>query len=72
MINPDTVAALQRAARTNSQQAYQQFADLCNNDARNRCTLRGLLDFNDATPIDLEQVEPAANSVKRFRTGAMS
>ena len=65
--------------------AYDQFAELCNKDARNRCTLRGLLRIkgvdadrtSDAglTPdgaIPLDEVEPAKEIVKRFRTGAMS
>ena len=52
MINPETVASLQVAARTNSRDAYDQFAKLCNEDARNRATLRGLLEFKfaDAAP----------------------
>ena len=84
-INPKTIASLQVAARTQSRSAYEQFAQLCNHDARNRCTLRGLLrikgvdaartDDLGQTPdhaIDLSEVEPAADIVKRFRTGAMS
>ncbi len=74
MFNPETVASLQVAARTNSREAYDRFAELCNEDARNRATLRGLLAFNygDAKPIDIDDVEPAKEIVKRFRTGAMS
>jgi len=72
---PDTIANVQIAARTNSSAAYEKYARLCNDDARNRCTLRGLLnlhteDTSRAIPID--HVEPAADIVKRFRTGAMS
>src|SRR5262249_5499039 len=36
------------------------------------CTIRGLLTFKLATPIPIEQVEPASEIVKRFKTGAMS
>ena len=37
------------------------------------CTLRGQLDFvTDREPIDINEVESAANIVKRFATGAMS
>ena len=84
-INPKSIATLQAAARTNSRGAYEQFSELCNKDARNRCTLRGLLrikgvdadrtDDAGLTPeaaIPLEEVEPAKEIVKRFRTGAMS
>ncbi len=74
MINPETVASLQIAARTNSTGAYEQYARLCNEDARTRATLRGLLDFNfnEADAVPLDEVEPAKQIVKRFRTGAMS
>ncbi|HTT85806.1 MAG TPA: glutamate synthase-related protein, partial [Acidimicrobiales bacterium] len=37
------------------------------------CTLRGLLEIKDSDePIPIEEVEPAADIVKRFATGAMS
>src|SRR5205085_1667774 len=35
-------------------------------------TLRGLLDFKAGTPVPLNEVEPAAEIVRRFATGAMS
>jgi len=75
MWNPQVIAELQTAARSDSREAYRRFAKLVNEDARGRCTLRGLLRFNkDAAPqpIPLEQVEPASAIVKRFCTGAMS
>jgi len=71
--SPTIIADLQAAARTNSRAAYEKFAKLVNDDARNRCTLRGLLRIRkDLTPIPIEQVEPAREIVRRFRTGAMS
>ncbi|HWM86071.1 MAG TPA: glutamate synthase-related protein, partial [Kofleriaceae bacterium] len=36
------------------------------------CTLRGLLDFTGGDEVPLDEVEPAAEIVKRFATGAMS
>ena len=36
------------------------------------CTLRGLFEFLPGEPVPLEEVEPAAEIVKRFYTGAMS
>ena len=73
-VNPDTIASIQLAARTNSREAYEQFAALVNEDNRNQCTLRGLLKFKDGVrePIPIDEVEPASEIVKRFRTGAMS
>jgi glutamate synthase (NADPH/NADH) large chain len=72
--NPQSIVHLQMAARQNSRESYEQFSQICNHDARQRCTLRGLMKIKtDAgAVIDIEQVEPAANIVKRFRTGAMS
>src|SRR5690606_25987962 len=73
MWNPQTIASIQVAAKTNSRGAYERFARLVNEDAHRRCTLRGLLTFKKAaTPIPLDQVEPASEIVKRFCTGAMS
>src|SRR5262249_12338278 len=47
--------------------------DLIDNQNRQLCTLRGLLDLkSSATPIPIEEVEPAKEIVKRFATGAMS
>jgi glutamate synthase (NADPH) large chain len=72
MVNPEVVAKLQHAVRTNNFGVYKQYADLCDNQAKNLATLRGLLEFKAGTEIPLEEVEPAANIVKRFATGAMS
>ncbi|HEY4409389.1 MAG TPA: glutamate synthase-related protein, partial [Acidimicrobiia bacterium] len=53
--------------------AYAEFARLANEDNGRRATLRGLLRFKEAAePIPLDEVEPAAEIVKRFATGAMS
>ena len=74
MWNPDTVAKLQHAVRVDSYKTFKEFTQLLNDEARNRCTLRGLLQFrkNGRAPIPLDQVEPAKEIVKRFVTGAMS
>ena len=72
---PQAIANLQVAARTNDQSAYWRFAKRVNEDAKARCTLRGLLRFKDdlpQQPVPLEEVEPASQIVKRFCTGAMS
>ncbi|MDN5873762.1 MAG: glutamate synthase-related protein, partial [Sinobacteraceae bacterium] len=79
-VNPSSIAELQLAARTNSVDAYKRFAAGVNFDSRERCTLRGLLQLKGLegkskgsnSPIDIAQVEPASEIVKRFRTGAMS
>jgi len=75
MWDPPAIADLQVAARGNSRDAYERFARHANDDARTRCTLRGLLKIKDAGPqgpVPLAEVEPAGEIVKRFCTGAMS
>ncbi len=70
---PSTIADLQSAARENNQSAYDRFAARANTEARVGCTLRGLLRFkDDVEPAPLEEVQPAAEIVKHFCTGAMS
>ncbi len=79
MWNPDTIAKMQHAVRVgitrpiDGFKAFQEYTKLCDDEARHRCTLRGLLNIKKAaTPIPLEEVEPAREIVKRFVTGAMS
>ena len=72
--DPEAIANIQMAARTNSRDAYRQFADHVNGTAKSNYALRGLLEFKSPAngPIPLEEVEPASEIVKRFCTGAMS
>ena len=73
LFNPQTIHKLQTACRLGSEKIYREYADLVNNQAKNLCTLRGLLDFKFAeTAIPIEEVESVESIVKRFKTGAMS
>ena len=73
MYNPDSIAQLQHAVRTESYQTYKEFARLIDGESRKLATLRGLLEFKTLDePIPMEEVEPAAEIVKRFATGAIS
>ena len=76
MWNPETIASLQHAVRSSngtSQQRYDEYAEQVNSDAARRATLRGLLTFADGDgAIDVSEVEPAQEIVRRFVTGAMS
>ena len=75
MWNPQTIANIQHAARSNSREAYKQFAKVSDDDSTRRATLRGLLRFKDGVnggAVPLDEVEPAKDIVKRFVTGAMS
>jgi glutamate synthase (NADPH/NADH) large chain len=70
--NPYTIAEIQAAARTGDRNAYDRFSKLVNEETTRKCQLRGLLKFKTGNPIPIEEVEPAAEIVKRFCTGAMS
>jgi len=71
--NPETVYKLQKAVRTNSYATFKEFSALINDMNIQKGTLRSLFEFkNAAHPIPLEEVEPAASIMRRFKTGAMS
>ena len=74
MFNPDTIHLLQYATKKNDYKIYKQFVEKINNQSEKAITLRGLLEFDlsAATPISIDEVEPAENILKRFATGAMS
>jgi glutamate synthase (NADPH) large chain len=72
--NPETIATLQQAARDgDGAAAYERFATYVNDVAVRNTSLRGLLRFReDVDPVPLGEVEPAAEIVKRFKSGGMS
>lgn len=74
MWSPDAIAKLQHSTRSNQFETYKEYAQLINDQSRRHMTLRGLFEFklDPAKAIPLEQVEPAAEIVKRFASGAMS
>ncbi|HEV3006465.1 MAG TPA: glutamate synthase large subunit, partial [Pirellulales bacterium] len=72
LFNPEVVAKLQHATRINSRDDFKKYCELIDNQERQLLTLRGLLELKPGTPVPLDEVEPAANIVKRFATGAMS
>lgn len=74
MWTPDAIAKLQHSTRANKFDTYKEYAQLINDQSRRHMTLRGLFEFkvDPAKAIPLDQVEPAAEIVKRFATGAMS
>ena len=73
LYNPQTIAKLQHSVQQASAKTFQEYTDLIDNQSRQLCTLRGLLELKSSpNPIALEDVEPASEIVKRFATGAMS
>src|SRR5687767_2588786 len=69
---PDAIAKLQHSARANAYSTYKEYAALINDQSRRHLTFRGLFEFRFGQPVPIEEVEPAAEIVKRFSTGAMS
>ena len=74
MWSPDAIAKLQHSTRANNWNTYKEYAQLINDQSRRHLTLRGLFEFklDPAKAIPVEEVESAAEIVKRFATGAMS
>jgi glutamate synthase (ferredoxin) len=72
LFNPESIHRLQKSVRTNNYSVYKSYAALVNDQSKQACTLRGLLDlkFGDAVPI--EEVESVETLMRRFKTGAMS
>ncbi|MGQ0509963.1 MAG: glutamate synthase large subunit [Betaproteobacteria bacterium] len=74
MWTPDVIAKLQHSTRQKSWSTYKEYAQLVNDQSARHMTFRGLFEFRHdmVKPVPLEEVEPAAEIVKRFATGAMS
>ncbi|HEV7800068.1 MAG TPA: glutamate synthase central domain-containing protein, partial [Burkholderiales bacterium] len=74
MWTPDAIAKLQHAGRAGSYSTFKEYTQLINDQSTRHMTFRGLFEFrlDRCTPVPIEEVEPAAEIVKRFATGAMS
>ena len=70
--NPESISALQDAARNNDTKKYEEFANLINDQSKHPATLRSLFRFKPQKPVPLAEVEPVEELFKRFATGAMS
>jgi len=70
--NPNTIATLQHAVRSNNYGIYKKYASLINDPEKNYGLLRSYLKFKERKSITISEVEPASEIVKRFATGAMS
>jgi len=71
--DPSSIALLQEATKYGNKSAFEKYCD-ASMAAIKDCTLRGQMEiaFPEGVAIDIGEVEPAANIVKRFCTGAMS
>ena len=68
--NPETIATLQLATRTGNYEIYKKFARLVD-DKEKPIFLRDFFGYK-RNPISIDEVEPVAQIVKHFVTGAMS
>ncbi len=74
---PQSVSLLQHAVRGNARDKYRAYAELLNEQDERLLTIRGLFRVRTAeedgrAPVPLDEVESAADIVRRFSTGAMS
>ncbi len=77
LFSPETVFRLQHATRTQRYDVFQQYTRAVDEQSASLMTLRGLFRFKGAhvtgrDPVPVEEVEPVADIVRRFSTGAMS
>ncbi|MGZ5373261.1 MAG: glutamate synthase large subunit, partial [Aeromicrobium sp.] len=74
LFDPETVFRLQHSTRTGRYDIFKQYTKAVDDQSERLMTLRGLFDFRAGVrrPIDISEVEPVSEIVKRFSTGAMS
>ncbi|GAA4600061.1 glutamate synthase large subunit [Actinoplanes octamycinicus] len=73
LFNPETVFLLQHATRSKQYDVFRKYTGKVDELAAQAGHLRGLFRFQaDRPSIDISEVEPASEIVKRFSTGAMS
>ena len=72
IITPQVINLLQRSVREGDFDLFMQYSNAMHPQGRT-IQLRDLLEFSWAKkPLPLDEVEPASEIVKRFKTGAMS
>ncbi|WP_210651296.1 glutamate synthase large subunit [Nocardioides sp. SYSU D00065] len=74
LFDPETVFRLQHSTRTGSYDIFKQYTSRVDEQSQRLMTLRGLFTFKEGVrePVDIDEVEPVSEIVKRFSTGAMS
>ena len=79
LFDPETVFRLQHSTRMGRYDIFKQYTKRVDDQSERLMTLRGLFAFKDGQsaeggrePIDMSEVEPVSEIVKRFSTGAMS
>ncbi|WP_314686242.1 glutamate synthase large subunit [uncultured Bifidobacterium sp.] len=71
--DPDAIFLLQQSTQRNDYSMFKRYSAHINDTSNRLMTLRGLMSLRSTRrPIDISEVEPASEIVKRFSTGAMS
>jgi len=69
--NPDVVTTIHEAVKSGDSKIYQKYADLVNK--RDVATLRDMLKLSDSQQaLEITEVEPVENILRRFDSAAMS
>ena len=70
---PETIGMLQHSVRSANYDTFKKYSKKINDHSIKLKNLRGLFKFtNETKPINIDEVEPTSEIVKRFATGAMS
>ena len=73
LFNPQTVFKLQHSTRAGRYDVFKEYTRAVDDQAQQLYTLRGLFEFDSGRePVDIDEVEPVSEIVKRFATGAIS
>ncbi len=74
LFDPETVFRLQHATRAKRFDVFREYSRRVDDQSERLMTLRGLFSFRTGLrpAVPLDEVEPVAEIVKRFSTGAMS
>jgi glutamate synthase (NADPH) large chain len=74
LFDPETVFRLQHATRTRQYEIFKQYTQRVDEQSARLMTLRGLFQLRNGLrpPVQIDEVEPVSEIVKRFNTGAMS
>ncbi len=74
LFNPETVFLLQHATRSRQYEVFARYTDAVDELSAKAGTLRGLFTLRTGVrpAVPLDEVEPIADIVRRFSTGAMS
>ncbi len=72
LFNPQSIHLLQMSTQLNDYSTFKKYSKVIDDQDKQATTLRGLFHFKLGHEIPIDEVEPVANILKRFATGAMS